>query len=641
MATLLKPLHELLCDGKRWKWTEECDRAFKQAKAALTDSGVLTHFNPSLPIQLACDASPYGVGAVLSHIIPSGEDKPVAFASRTLSHAEIKYPQTEKEALGIVFGIKKFHLFGRRFVLLTDHWSLTSIFGPHTGIPSLAASRLQRWALILSAHNYEIKYRRSEAHANADGLSRLPLPEHPSRAVRQQDIFYFSMVDNAPVTAHQLKRETRVDPVLSQVLDRVMRGDVHCTADVTSDLRPYLMRGKELTVVAGCLLWGMRVIIPEKLRPLVLDELHSGHSGIVRMKELARSYFWWPGVDQEIDMKTKSCDQCQSIRNAPCLAPLHPWEWPAFPWQSVHLDFAGPVEGRMLLVAVDAHSKWPEVAVMSTTTSEKTIEALREMFSRYGLPEQMVTDNGPQFTSQEMRDFLRTNVVKHILSSPYHPATNGLAERMVQTVKHSLKATKGKSTFEKRLAVFLLQYRNTPHATTKASSAFLFMKRLLRTRLDLLRPQPTHSFVQSKQQGQISLRAKGAKDRQFSNGDAVLARNYSGHEKWVLATITQKTGPVSYTVETHDNQTWRQHLDQLLFRGVPKGDPGGGQEVTDACTSEDFATHMPRTPVLAPSGVANDSSMATSLEQPPSTETVPVLRRNPYRERKPPERLSM
>lgn len=123
-------------------------------------------------------------------------------------------------------------------------------------------------------------------------------------------------------------------------------------------------------------------------------------------------------------------------------------------------------------------------------------------------------------------------------------------------------------------------------------------------------------------------RTKGAKDRQFSNGDAVLACNYSGHEKWVPATATQKTHPVSYSVKTNDIQIWWYHLNQL-FRGVPKGDPGGSQEMTNVCTSEDFPPHTPRTPVLAPSGIVRDSYMATSLEQPPSTETVPVLRWNP------------
>uniref|UniRef100_K7F1W6 ribonuclease H n=1 Tax=Pelodiscus sinensis TaxID=13735 RepID=K7F1W6_PELSI len=217
LATLLKPLHELLGQKKVWKWSDACDVAFNKAKCALLNAEALTHFDPSLPLQLACDASPYGVGAVLSHVMPSGEEKPIAFASRTLSTAETNYAQIEREALGIVFGIRKFHqyLFGRKFTLLTDHRPLTAIFGPHSGIPPMAASRMQRWALWLSGHTYEIRYRKATLYGNADGLSRLPLPvKHQDSG--QKEIFYFEQVENRPITAAQVKRATRVDPVLSQ-----------------------------------------------------------------------------------------------------------------------------------------------------------------------------------------------------------------------------------------------------------------------------------------------------------------------------------------------------------------------------------------------------------------------------------------
>ncbi|XP_066511013.1 uncharacterized protein K02A2.6 [Hoplias malabaricus] len=636
LATLLKPMYELLCDGKTWKWSKECDRAFNKAKAALTNETVLTHFDPSLPLQLACDASPYGIGAVVSHILPTGEERPIAFASRTLSKTETKYPQIEKEALGIIFGVKKFHtyIFGRKFTLLTDHRPLTSIFGSHKGLPTLAASRLQRWALILSAHDYEIKYRKSSAHGNADGLSRLPLPDCPQHM--DQNIFYFQMVDNTPVTAHQVKQATRTDPVLSKVLDCLMRGQSLQTLAAVPEFQPYFSRGKELTVTSGCLLWGMRVIIPHKLRRPVLKELHSGHCGIVRMKELARSYFWWPGLDREIEETAKSCPSCQSVRNMPSPSPLHPWEWPANPWQRVHLDFAGPVEGAMLLVAVDAHSKWPEVSVMPTITSEATIQVLREMFGRFGLPEQVVTDNGPSFVSREMEEFLQNNGINHILSSPYHPSTNGLAERMIQTIKHALKSSKHEAPLKQRLNTFLLKYHNTPHASTGASTAGLLMKRQLRTRLDLLRPTPTKTHVHNKQQSQVIQRSKCFKDRHFSEGDHVLARNYCTKEKWVPAVVLQRSGPVSYKVGTQDNQVWRRHVEQLL----PSQSAGTSvaEDLDLVLASELSNPNMPKT-----SSVPSPQASAVSVA-PCSNGTLretPALRRNPQRTRNPPDRLDL
>ncbi|XP_039396208.1 uncharacterized protein K02A2.6-like, partial [Mauremys reevesii] len=197
------------------------------------------------------------------------------------------------------------------------------------------------------------------------------------------------------------------------------------------------LRSTELSVQSGCLLWGRRVIIPPPLRSQMLEQLHSGHCGIVRMKEIARSYFWWPGLDNTIEEKAKACMSCQGVRNAPQWAPLHPWDWPENPWQRIHVDFAGPLEGSMFLVAIDAHSKWPEVSIMQSTSAESTIQKLRGLFSHFGLPEQLVSDNGPQFVSQAFQNFMKANGIHHITSAPYHLSTNGLAERFVQTMKNA------------------------------------------------------------------------------------------------------------------------------------------------------------------------------------------------------------
>ena len=176
-------------------------------------------------------------------------------------------------------------------------------------------------------------------------------------------------------------------------------------------------------------------------------------------------------------------------------APLHPWDWPDTPWQRIHVDFAGPFEGKMFLVAIDAHSKWPEVFIMKSTTTEKTIEKLGEVFSRFGCPQQLVSDSGPQFISQEFKRFLEVNGVQHIRSAPYHPSTNGQAERFVQSMKQALKASREQGSLHQRLNSFLLSYRNVPHATTKVAPAVLFFNRQLRTSLDLLKPRKTKETV--------------------------------------------------------------------------------------------------------------------------------------------------
>lgn len=188
------------------------------------------------------------------------------------------------------------------------------------------------------------------------------------------------------------------------------------------------------------------------------------------MKEMARR---WPGIDAEIEEEATGCPDCQNVRNMPQIARLHPWDFPEEPWQRIHIDFAGPVESHMFLVIVDAHSKWPEVAVMNSTSSEKTIEELRSVFSRFGIPQQLVSDNGPQLVSEEFQFFLLLNGIQHIRSAPYHPSTNGLAERFVQTLKKALKTSQGKGSLNQRLNT----YRNTPHAVTKVSPALALLKR--------------------------------------------------------------------------------------------------------------------------------------------------------------------
>ena len=210
-----------------------------------------------------------------------------------------------------------------------------------------------------------------------------------------------------------------------------------------------------------------------------------------RMKSVARSYIWWPGLDEEIERLVRECQSSQALKNARPAAALHPWSWPTPPWRRVHLDFAGPVEGSILLLAVDAYSKWPEIYVqlMSSTTAVKTIEVLRTVFARYGLPVQIVTDNGPQFVATEFKTFMKENGVRHIRSAPYYPASNGQVERLVQTCKQALKAGKDSGlSLAHRLSNFLISYRSTRHSTTGQSPSVLFLRRRIRTRLDLLKP---------------------------------------------------------------------------------------------------------------------------------------------------------
>jgi len=127
------------------------------------------------------------------------------------------------------------------------------------------------------------------------------------------------------------------------------------------------------------------------------------------MKNLARGYIWYPGIDKDVELLVKGCVGCQKQQKAPSVVNLHPWEWPSSPWERVHIDFAGPFLGRMFLIMVDAHSKWPEVIEMKSTTAERTIDVLHTVFSRNGLPTQIVSDNGAQFSSELFAKFMKDN----------------------------------------------------------------------------------------------------------------------------------------------------------------------------------------------------------------------------------------
>ena len=303
----------------------------------------------------------------------------------------------------------------------------------------VTAARLQRYTLFLAGYDYQIEYKNTKVHSNADGLSRLPLKteERAEEVVDPVNVFNMMQFEPLPITVDNVRRETQRDPVLSQVHEMVTKGWLSSHVPV---LDPFYARRDEITVHSGCLMWGIRVIVPPKLRPQVLEELHQGHLGVVKMKALARSYIWWPGIDKEIEETAKTCSGCQLMQAEPSTAPVHPWEWPSSPWQRIHIDFAGPFLGCMFLIVVDAHSRWLEIEKMDTTTSTKTIEKLQSLFARYGVPSQLVSDNGPQFKSEEFQMFLKRNGIKHLTSAPYHPASNGLAERCVQSFKSAMKS---------------------------------------------------------------------------------------------------------------------------------------------------------------------------------------------------------
>ena len=204
---------QLLERNLPWKWTEQLEAAFRKVKGMIFSEKVLTDYDPSLPLRLACDASLVDIEAVLSHVMRDGTERPIAFALRTFTKTEQRYSQIDKEALSIIWGKKKFHmyLFGRSSNLYTDHQPLTSIFHTRKSILVVTAARLQRYALFLAGVDYTAEYKNAKVHSNAAGLSRLPLVRETrdKEIVDPVGVFSLMQFDPLSVTVENVRRETQ------------------------------------------------------------------------------------------------------------------------------------------------------------------------------------------------------------------------------------------------------------------------------------------------------------------------------------------------------------------------------------------------------------------------------------------------
>ncbi|EFP09026.1 hypothetical protein CRE_22508 [Caenorhabditis remanei] len=585
---LRPPLNELTKKDTEFIWSKECQAAFTRVKEILKSDLLLTHFNPKLPIIVAADASQYGIGTVISHRFPDGSEKAIFHSSHSLTAPQRNYSQIEKEAFGLITAVTKYHRFihGRHFTLRTDHKPLLSIFGDKKGIPVYSANRLQRWATILLNYNFSIEYINTNDFGQADALSRLIAEQSQSKEVEDQVIaqvevdvlanFIFTC-DNLPVTVEAIIASSQKDPIISQVMEHVKSNSWPKQIDKLSELGKFANRHEQLSIVKDCLMLGDRVVIPSSLRQRVLKMLHRAHPGIVRMKQLARSFVYWITLDKDIETIVKSCDQCASAAKNPIKNTLCSWSTPTnlpFILNTIHADYAGPIQGIYYLVIVDSFSKWPEVIATTSISSSSTINIFRKIFAQFGNPKVLVTDNGTQFTSAPFNDFCKENGIQHIRSPPFHPQSNGQAERFVDTLKRALCKLKGEGNNDSAIQVFLQNYRSTPCASSPKhlSPAENFIGRRIRTTLDLLLPSKETPTTRNETMELQFKNQHGAKKKIFQEHDKVYVRNYRNPQSptWIAGIITRRIGHTLYKVQVNDN-SWIRHANQLRSReAVPQ-----------------------------------------------------------------------
>ena len=593
LSTITGPLHKLTRKDEIWSWGPQQEKSFNQIKEMLSTDQVLTHFDPALEIGISCDASETGIGAVLFHRFADGKERPISNISKTLSSTQKKYGQVQKEALSIIFALKKFHqyLYGRRFILVTDHKPLLALFGPTKGVPALAANRLSRWALLLNQYNYIIEHRSGKQHQNADALSRLPVGPD-DEFDQMEDIEDVDVVCTIHTISRQLNptdngvvsKETSKDPVLAAVMRYTTEGWPHNKETIGAE---YKKMADSLSVTEGCLMYGARLVIPLSLQRQVLQILHLGHFGMERMKKLARTAVYWPRIDADIEETCQQCTSCAEHQRLPQKYATHPWMLPEKPWSRLHLDHAVNFMGSNWLVMIDAYSKYPSIHKTSSTSTKATTDILEEEFAHFGYPHTIVTDNATSFTSEVFQTWCRERGIVHLTGAPYHPATNGAAERLVQTFKQALK--KSELSPKDALQQFLMQYRRTP-LPTGFSPSQLLNGRQIRCKIDILRPSPAHLAQQH--QSRVANQANkptdqshriAARRHKYSVGDACYARYYGprqvGQPRWIPAIVTKLYGPRSMNVKVVPRgPTWRRHVEQLQRRYSTDEDANPGEE---------------------------------------------------------------
>ena len=527
LRTARAPLDDLLKKDVKFSWEDKHIKAFNNCKALAGSSTILAHYDETLPIVLTTDASPVGLGACLAHRVTDKNGrsylKPLSYASCSLKPSETRYAQIDREGLAVYWAIQHFRqfLYCKKFTLHTDCSALTRIFGPKNDLGGCATGRLNRWAAALMEYDFIAKHIKGSENQICDNLSRLPVPPKGSNLAtvpndsgksvssdelaRNMSVKYMSeeqdsssgimnivkclsmlpgptleeisickVIGNStsevwnkiPLKARNVATATREDKVLGKLVTAIRTGEIN-KKDI--DLKPYVSVFENLYIENDVIFHGQRMVVPSKQRAGLLDELHMTHIGIVAMKKVARKQFWWPQINEQIEKIAKECKGCNKFRKKPSPAPLCSWPFALRSLERVHIDFA-EFKGKMLLVMIDAYSKYIWVHVMNAdTTTIKTLAVLYTWFTERGFPRTLVSDNGPQFTSKEFGEKLSKWGVKHILTPPYHPASNGLGEKGVGIIKDKLKKMDAPSNpldLHIMVQTVLRYYRATPHSST-------------------------------------------------------------------------------------------------------------------------------------------------------------------------------
>ena len=491
-ANITKPLRDLTKKNIKWTWTNQEETAFQTLKTLLTKHTKMAYFNPKARTEIVVDASPFGLGAILTQQI-GAENHIIAYASRALTDVESRYSQIEREALAVVWACEHFHLYllGQKFTVISDHKPLEGIYNRPS---SQTNARIERWNIRLQSYDFILKYRPGESNP-ADFLSRHPVASAGTKTSHETKVaeeYVSFLVDHATpkaMTTEEISQATKLDPTLQAIMRAIKTDQWHLPKDPAIDATSFLILKTVRDELSLCeesdvILRGSKIVIPRSLQQKTVEIAHEGHQGVIKAKMLLREKIWFPHIDRMVEAKISSCLACAATTTEVSKEPLRMTSLPKSPWTEVSVDFGGPFPSGDYLLVVDDYSRYPEIEVVSSTSARSTIPKLDAIFARHGIPKVVKTDNGPPFNSRDFSRFAGYLGFKHRKVTPLWPQANGGVERMMRTLKKTIQTAHVENkNWKQELFSFLRNYRATPHSTTGISPAEALFNRKIRVKL--------------------------------------------------------------------------------------------------------------------------------------------------------------
>ncbi len=411
LSTIGQPLYELLKSKNTWTWGHTQQSAFENIKESLTTAPVLTYYDVTRPTAVSADASSYGLGGVLLQL-QDGAWRPVAYCSRRLTEAETRYAQIEKECLAGVWACEKFdkYLCGLdQFKLETDHKPLVPLVNNRSldNVPL----RCQRLLMRLMRYKTVAEYVPGKTLVIADALSRSPQAYTKEVTDTHCDVAchvaaVMEGIPASPTKMDCLRKATSTDCELQTVITYIRSGWPEYAGNIAVQAKEYSKVRNELSEYDGLVVRGSRIVVPGSMRTDILQKLHDGHQGLTKCRERANAAVWWPGLATELKNTVMSCRTCQEQRRAQTKEPLISKPLPDRPWKRIALDLCEHNKHNYLVIS-DYYSRFLEVLHLPSTTSAQVVQRLKATFARFGIPEEVVSDNGPQFSSAEFQELAK------------------------------------------------------------------------------------------------------------------------------------------------------------------------------------------------------------------------------------------